>query len=328
MESCSRASASACTPRRARAWPTFTPARRGFDIYTRAISDVYQDLYGEGSFTGKGIYEVATLHAVLERRFPRNALLSHDLIEGAYARAGLATDIEVIDDYPSHYSAYTRRKHRWVRGDWQIAQWMFARVPDESGKFVRNPISTISRWKILDNLRRSLVEPATMILLVAGWLGLPGGPVYWTLVTLFLLFVPVFIQLIFGLGRAMFIEQEGVVQDVLTGFHQALVTTLLTLDLPAAPDDDGHRRHCARDGPPHGYRPAPARMGDRGGSRGVAAAHLTVDRYLTFTPHRLALIIALVLAAAPSLRAAPRRAHPASVGIRARRHRLAQQAAA
>ena len=201
----------------------------GFDIYTRAISDVYQDLYGEGSFTGKGIYEVAALHAVLEKRFPRNALLSHDLIEGAYARAGLATDIEVIDDYPSHYSAYTRRKHRWVRGDWQIAQWLFSRVPDESGKRVRNPISTISRWKILDNLRRSLVEPITMVLLVAGWLGLPGGPLYWTLVTLFLLFVPPFIQLLFGIGRSFFAEQEGATQDVLTGFQQALFTTFLTL---------------------------------------------------------------------------------------------------
>ena len=201
----------------------------GFDIYTRAISDVYQDLYSEGSFTGKGIYEVSTLHAVLEKRFPRNALLSHDLIEGAYARAGLATDVEIIDDYPSHYSAYTRRKHRWVRGDWQVAQWLFSRVPDETGKFVRNPISTISRWKILDNLRRSLVEPATMVLLVAGWLGLPGGALYWTLVTLFILFVPPFIQLIFGLGRSMFIEQEGAAQDVVAGFQQALVTTLLNL---------------------------------------------------------------------------------------------------
>jgi cyclic beta-1,2-glucan synthetase len=201
----------------------------GFDIYTRAISDVYQDLYSEGSFTGKGIYEVSTLHAVLEKRFPRNALLSHDLIEGAYARAGLVTDVEVIDDYPSHYSAYTRRKHRWVRGDWQIAQWLFSRVPDETGKFVRNPISTISRWKILDNLRRSLVEPATMVLLVAGWLGLPGGALYWTLVTLFILFVPPFIQLLFGLGRSMFIEQEGAAQDVVAGFQQALVTTLLNL---------------------------------------------------------------------------------------------------
>jgi hypothetical protein len=201
----------------------------GFDIYTRAISDVYQDLYGEGSFTGKGIYEVATLHAVLEKRFPRNSLLSHDLIEGAYARAGLATDIEIIDDYPSHYSAFTRRKHRWVRGDWQIAQWMFVRVPDESGKFGKNPITTISRWKILDNLRRSLVEPATMILLVAGWLGLPGGAFYWTMVTLFLLFFPPCVQLVFGLGRAATSEQEGAAREVVTGFQQALVTTLLTL---------------------------------------------------------------------------------------------------
>ena len=111
--------------------------QNGFDIYTRAISDAYQDLFGEGIFTGKGIYEVETLHAVLDRRFPRNALLSHDLIEGAYARAGQVTDVELIDDYPSHYSAYSRRKHRWVRGDWQIVQWMFARVPDESGKLRR-----------------------------------------------------------------------------------------------------------------------------------------------------------------------------------------------
>jgi hypothetical protein len=201
----------------------------GFDIYTRAISDVYQDLYGEGSFTGKGIYEVNALHAVLERRFPRDSLLSHDLIEGAYARAGLATDVEVIDDYPSHYSAYTRRKHRWVRGDWQIAQWLFSRVPDETGRYVRNPITTIARWKILDNLRRSLVEPITMVLLVAGWLGLPGGALYWTLATLFLLFVPPLLQLVFGLGRSFFSDQEGVARDVVAGFQQSIFTTLLTL---------------------------------------------------------------------------------------------------
>lgn len=201
----------------------------GFDIYTRAISDVYQDLYGEGIFTGKGIYEVATLHAVLDRRFPRNALLSHDLIEGAYARAGLATDIEVIDDYPSHYSAYTRRKHRWVRGDWQIVQWLFSRVPDESGHYVRNPISTISRWKIFDNLRRSLVEPFTMILLVAGWLGLPGGPLYWTLVTLLLLFLPTFVQLLFTGGRALASEQQGAVREAFTGFLQGSFIALLNL---------------------------------------------------------------------------------------------------
>ncbi|MGC2160275.1 MAG: glucoamylase family protein [Silvibacterium sp.] len=201
----------------------------GFDIYTRAVSDAYQDLYGEGSFTGKGIYEVHALHTVLDKRFPRNALLSHDLIEGAYARAGLATDIEVIDDYPSHYSATTRRQHRWVRGDWQVAQWLFARVPDESGHFVRNPISTISRWKIFDNLRRSLVEPFTLILLVAGWLGLPGGALYWTAATLFLLVAPTLVQFAFGLARASVSEQAGSVSEVRNGLWQSLFITLLNL---------------------------------------------------------------------------------------------------
>ncbi len=173
----------------------------GFDIYSRAVSDVYQDLYGEAIFTGKGIYDVDALRQVLEHRFPRNALLSHDLIEGAYARAGLASDIEVIDDYPSHYSAYNRRKHRWLRGDWQIVRWIFDKVPDESGRLVENPISLVSRWKILDNLRRSLVEPATFLLLIAGWFWLPGGPRFWTLVTLALLFLPIYFRLVFAVIR-------------------------------------------------------------------------------------------------------------------------------
>jgi cyclic beta-1,2-glucan synthetase len=201
----------------------------GFDIYTRAVSDVYQDLYGEGIFTGKGIYEVSTLHAVLDRRFPRNSLLSHDLIEGAYARAGLATDIEVIDDYPSHYSAYSKRKHRWVRGDWQIAQWLFRSVPDESGKFGRNPIATISRWKIFDNLRRSLVEPFTMLLLLAGWLGLGGGPLYWTLITLLLMFLPTLVQLVFAVSRAAVSDQAGAFGEALAGSGQSAVITLLNV---------------------------------------------------------------------------------------------------
>ena len=201
----------------------------GFDIYARAASDAYQDLYGEGIFTGKGIYEVAALHAVLNKRFPRNALLSHDLIEGAYARAGLVSDIELIDDYPSHYSAYTRRKHRWVRGDWQIVQWMFSRVPDESGRRVPSPISTISRWKIFDNLRRSLVEPATFILFLAGWFYLPGGPVYWTVVTLLLIFFPTIIQLFFSVGRAWMSGREGSVMQALAGSGQAALVALLNL---------------------------------------------------------------------------------------------------
>jgi hypothetical protein len=201
----------------------------GFDIYTRAISDAYQDLYGEGIFTGKGIYEISTLHAVLDRRFPRNSLLSHDLIEGSYARVGLTTDIEVIDDYPSHYSAYTRRKHRWLRGDWQIAQWLFSKVPDESGRYVPNPISTISRWKIFDNLRRSLVEVFTFLLLLAGWLGLPGGALYWTAFTLFLIFVPTLLQLVFSVSRAFITKLPGAMRDAFSGFGQGTFICLLQL---------------------------------------------------------------------------------------------------
>ena len=201
----------------------------GFDIYTRAVSDVYQDLFGEGIFAGKGIYEVSILHEVLDRRFPRNALLSHDLIEGSYARAGLVTDIEIIDDYPSHYSAHTRRKHRWVRGDWQIAQWLFGRVPDESGKYIPNPISTISRWKILDNLRRSLVEPVTFLLFLLGWFILPGGALYWTIAGLVLLLLPVFVQLAFNLGRALVKLSFVAAREGLTAFTASFGFTILHL---------------------------------------------------------------------------------------------------
>lgn len=201
----------------------------GFDIYTRAISDIYQDLYGEGIFAGKGIYEVETLHQVLDRRFPRNSLLSHDLIEGAYARAGLATDIEVIEDYPSHYSAYNRRKHRWLRGDWQITGWLLSQVPDESGHLVPNPISIVSWWKILDNLRRSLVEPATFLLLVLGWLVLPGTPLYWTVATVCILFIPPWCQFIFSLVKAAVLRRSQVARDAVSTLFASNVATFLNL---------------------------------------------------------------------------------------------------
>ncbi len=201
----------------------------GFDIYTRAISDAYQDLFREGIFTGKGIYEISTLHAVLDRRFPRNALLSHDLIEGAYARAGQVTDVELIDDYPSHYSAYSRRKHRWVRGDWQIVQWMFGKVPDESGRLGPNPISYISRWKIFDNLRRSLLDPALFALFIAGWIGLPGSPLYWTIVPIFLLVLPSLVQLAFAFGRAFTSERKISMSEAFADFGRSLLVALLNL---------------------------------------------------------------------------------------------------
>src|SRR5208337_3561388 len=198
----------------------------GFDIYTRAVSDVYQDLYGEGTFTGKGLYEVRTLHKVLDHRFPRNALLSHDLIEGAYARAGFVSDAQVIDDYPSHYRAYMRRKHRWLRGDWQIVEWLFPRVPDESGNRVPNPISFISRWKILDNLRRSLTEVSIFVLLVLGWTVLPGHPLYWTAVTLAILFVPPWVQFAFAAARAVLSANLSGMVDALSSLGTALVSVV------------------------------------------------------------------------------------------------------
>jgi cyclic beta-1,2-glucan synthetase len=201
----------------------------GFDIYTRAVSDVYQDLYGEGIFAGKGIYEVETVHRVLDRRFPQNALLSHDLIEGAYARAGLVTDVEVIEDYPSHYSAYNRRKHRWLRGDWQITSWLLSRVPDETGRMVSNPISLVSQWKIFDNLRRSLVEPATFLLFVLGWLVLPGYARSWTIASVCILFVPVWFEFLFTLARAAAEKKLVIAREAVSALFTSNVNILLNL---------------------------------------------------------------------------------------------------
>ena len=201
----------------------------GFDVYARAVSDAYQDLFGEGIFTGKGIYDLSTFHQVLDHRFPKNALLSHDLIEGAYVRAGLVSDIEVIDDYPSHYSAHTRRKHRWLRGDWQILRWLFNTVPDEYGRVAPNPISTISRWKILDNLRRSLIEPITFLLFVFGWFFLPGGALYWTATVLVLVLLPGIIQLGFNIARALVNKSLASARGAFSTLLSSLGITLLNL---------------------------------------------------------------------------------------------------
>ncbi len=142
----------------------------GIDPYTRAVSDVNQDLTGEGSYHGKGIYDVRTFSRVLSGTFPEEYLLSHDLIEGAHVRVGLASDIELYDEFPQDYLSYTSRQHRWIRGDWQIAEWILPRVPRPGGRRGPNPISGFDRWKIFDNLRRSLVPATSLGLLVASWL--------------------------------------------------------------------------------------------------------------------------------------------------------------
>ena len=144
----------------------------GVDPYTTAVSDTYQDLFREGIFTGKGLYDVDAFVAALEGRVPENALLSHDLFEGLHARAALVTDVEVVDDYPASVLAHARRQHRWARGDWQILFWLFPWVPTREG-LERNRLPVISRWKIFDNLRRTLVAPATVAALALAWLVLP-----------------------------------------------------------------------------------------------------------------------------------------------------------
>ena len=151
----------------------------GYDLYSLAVSDVYQDLFGEGVYAGKGILDVAAFWRSLEGCAPENALLSHDLFEGIHGRAALATDITLLEDYPSHYLAHARRQHRWVRGDWQLLPWLARRVPGECGQSRPNALSFLDRWKIADNLRRSLIAPSVMALWVVGWLWLPGSPWAW-----------------------------------------------------------------------------------------------------------------------------------------------------
>jgi cellobiose phosphorylase len=152
---------------------------RGIDPYTHAVSDIYHDLFGEGSYHGKGIYELRTFHRLLSGRFPTAHLLSHDLLEGSHVRVGLATDIELLDVFPSSYIAWWNRQHRWIRGDWQIIDWLKPRVPVGGGRIEPNPLSISNRWKIFDNLRRSLVPPAMVALLLAGWLLTPV-PMLWS----------------------------------------------------------------------------------------------------------------------------------------------------
>ncbi len=167
----------------------------GFDLYSFAVSDVYQDLFGEGSYVGKGIYDVAAFERSLAGQVRENTLLSHDLFEGIYGRAALVTDIVLYEEYPGRYLGYAQRLQRWIRGDWQLLPWLLPFVRTESG-IARNRLATIDIWKVFDNLRRSLLPPTLLALLAAGWLVLPGSPLAWTLLVLLPAALPIASQVI------------------------------------------------------------------------------------------------------------------------------------
>ncbi len=161
----------------------------GIDPYTRLVSDIYQDVFSAGSFIGKGIYDIDAFEKTMDRRFPENRILSHDLIEGCHARCGLISDAELYEEYPARYSTDVGRRHRWIRGDWQIAGWLRSTVPNFEGNRIRNEISMLSQWKIFDNLRRSLVPAALTLVLAVGWVFL-SPPWLWTLLVAGILLLP------------------------------------------------------------------------------------------------------------------------------------------
>ena len=178
----------------------------GIDPYTTAVSDVYQDLFGEGNFTGKGLYEVDAFQRALTDRVPEQTLLSHDLFESLFARAALTTDIELLDEYPTSYEGFAKRLHRWTRGDWQILRWLFPHVPNASGQKVRNPLPLIARWKIFDNLRRSLLAPSLFLWLVAACTIFPDSAWLWSLFVLVVIAFPVYLHVTTGI----FIHPRGI----------------------------------------------------------------------------------------------------------------------
>jgi hypothetical protein len=167
----------------------------GIDPYTRVVSDLYQDVFQEGSFIGKGIYDLDAFEKVIDDRFPENRILSHDLLEGSYLRCAYASDVQVFEEYPSSYENDIARRHRWIRGDWQIGLWALPFVVDAKFKIRRNPINLLSRWKILDNLRRSLIPVAFTALLVMGWTILEDAWFWNTFITALLVLPPVFFSL-------------------------------------------------------------------------------------------------------------------------------------
>ena len=202
----------------------------GIDPYAAAVSDVYQDLFGEGSFTGKGIYDVDAFTAALAGKVPESAMLSHDLFEGIFARAGLVTDVELFEEFPAHFEAAAARQHRWARGDWQLLPWIFGRGRTRDGGRLRVPIPPIGRFKMLDNLRRTLLAPATFLTLLAGWTLPAASPAVWTVFVLATMALPAGLRLASGvIPRRRGISKRSHLRGVATDVALAVAQVGLTV---------------------------------------------------------------------------------------------------
>ncbi len=214
----------------------------GIDPYSREVSDVYQDIFGEGSFVGKGIYDVDAFRQAVDGRFPENLILSHDLLESGYARCALVTDVDLIEEHPASYAIEASRRHRWIRGDWQLAGWLLPRVPGppDANKsktaWQPNPLTALLVWKIFDNLRRSLVSPSLLALLVGGWLVGPGPAWFWILLVVGMVLLPVLLGSMIELIRKPD-ERDWLVHFRLTGRSAERPITLAFLTLIFLPYD-------------------------------------------------------------------------------------------
>lgn len=195
------------------------------DPYTQAVSDVYQDLMHEGTYHGKGIYDLHIFHQILSDRFPDEHLLSHDLIEGCYVRVGFADDICLFDYYPQDYMTWSIRQHRWMRGDWQIIDWLFPSVIDKAKKKSPNPVSWINRWKIFDNLRRALMPIAFMALLTTGWL-FSSFSLFWTLLVAIIFVSPQILQFF-----SVILANPSTVKNACSEFLNGLLKIFITFIL-------------------------------------------------------------------------------------------------
>ncbi|HEY5391107.1 MAG TPA: cyclic beta 1-2 glucan synthetase, partial [Hanamia sp.] len=201
----------------------------GIDPYTRASSDVYQDLFGEGSYIGKGIYEVDMFQKVLDGIFLENRILSHDLLEGCYIRSGLLSDVQLFEKYPTTYSADMKMRTRWIRGDWQIFAWILPLVKGSDKRLHKNPISALSKWKIFDNIRRSLVPPALTALLLLGWLVLPY-PLFWTITVSGIIVFPIIVTSLWDtIMKPKDVHLIYHIKNSLSNLRDITIKTLFTL---------------------------------------------------------------------------------------------------